>query len=253
VATRLDLEYDGTDFAGWAAQPGRRTVEGELRRVLEVVLREPPRDLVVAGRTDAGVHARGQVVSLAGAPPAAPSLNALLPPDVAVLASSPAPEGFDARADASSRSYVYRVLQRRERQALGRRLALWWPRRIDRDLLHACAALLRGRHDFTAFTPAETLHRHFERTVLGARWTEHGDELRFEIEADAFLRHMNRALVGTMLEVAGGRRELEQFAGLLEGAGRAQAGFTAPAQGLCLESVRYGEVGGRDYARASAR
>ncbi|HEY5142018.1 MAG TPA: tRNA pseudouridine(38-40) synthase TruA [Solirubrobacteraceae bacterium] len=239
MTARLDLEYDGTEFAGWALQPGRRTVEAELRRALETVLRAPPQALTVAGRTDAGVHASGQVVSLAGPPPSPSSLNALLPADVAVLGSAQAPDGFDARADARSRSYVYRVLHRRARQALERRRVLWWPRRLDRDLLHACAALLPGRHDFTAFTPAETLHRHFRRTVLAAGWDEQGDELRFTIEADAFLRHMNRALVGTMLEVAGGRRELAAFEALLAGAPREAAGFTAPPHGLCLTAVRY--------------
>ncbi|HVP02351.1 MAG TPA: tRNA pseudouridine(38-40) synthase TruA [Solirubrobacteraceae bacterium] len=239
MTARLDLEYDGRDFAGWAAQPGRRTVEGELRRALTTVLREPPRDLRVAGRTDAGVHASGQVVSFAAAAPRSASLNALLPDDVTVLASAQAHAGFDARHDAIARRYAYRLLARRERPALDRGRVLWWRRRVDRDLLHACAALLPGEHDFTAFTPTETQHRHFSRTVLDARWVEDGEELRFEIEADAFLRHMNRVLVGTMLEVAAGRRPVAAFAALLEGAPRAAAGITAPAHALCLTAVRY--------------
>ena len=120
-----------------------------------------------------------------------------------MLASTRAADGFDARGDARSRTYCYRVLPRRERSAFERGRALWWPHRLDRDALHACAALLPGTHDFTAFTPTETDHVRFSRDVLGARWDERGDLLEFWIEADTFMRHMNRALVGTMLEVGG--------------------------------------------------
>ena len=238
ATSRLDIEYDGTAFAGWARQPGLRTVQGELERALAVVLREPV-TLTVAGRTDRGVHAWGQVASYEG-PPASPrSLNALLDDDVAVLACAPAPDGFDARGDARSRTYCYRVLHRRARSAFEAGRALWWPHRLDRQALQACAALLPGRHDFTAFTPTETDHVRFERDVLEARWAERGDVLEFWIRADTFMRHMNRALVGTMLEVAGGRRELRSFAALLEGRPRAAGGPTAPPHGLYLAVVAY--------------
>jgi len=213
-------------------------VQGELERVLAVVLPEPV-SLTVAGRTDRGVHAWGQVASYDGEPASVRSLNALLGGDVAVLASARAADGFDARGDARSRTYCYRVLQRRERSVFERGRALWWPHRLDRDALHACAALLPGTHDFTAFTPTETDHVRFSRDVLGARWKERGDLLEFWIEADTFMRHMNRALVGTMLEVAGGRRSVENFAALLEGRSRADAGPTAPPHGLYLASVSY--------------
>jgi tRNA pseudouridine38-40 synthase len=156
-----------------------------------------------------------------------------------VLASARAADGFDARGDARSRTYCYRVLQRRERSVFERGRALWWPHGLDRDALHACAALLPGTHDFTAFTPTETDHVRFSRDVVGARWEEHADLLEFWIEADTFMRHMNRALVGTMLEVAGGRRSVEEFAALLDGRPRADAGPTAPAHGLYLASVSY--------------
>ena len=141
-------------------------------------------------------------------PPAPPrKLNALLPDDVAVLASEAVAPGFDARHDATSRAYCYRVLARRARSAFERGRALWWPHPLDRAALDACAAALVGTHDFTAFTPTETEHVRFERDVrsrgVAAR---SGDVLEFWIEADAFMRHMNRVLVGTMLEVAGGRR-----------------------------------------------
>lgn len=238
---RLDIEYDGTRFAGWARQPGRRTVQAEVERVLAVLLPEPVR-LTVAGRTDSGVHASGQVASYEGEPAPLSGLNALLPDDVAVTRSARAADGFDARRDARSRSYRYRVFARRQRSAFEHQSALWWPHRLDRDLLRACAELLPGQHDFTAFTPTQTKHRRFERQIFAARWVEGGQVVAFEIEADAFMRNMIRILVGTMLQVAGGRRELGDFAALLAGAHRRDAGPTAPPHGLYLTAVRYHDV-----------
>jgi tRNA pseudouridine38-40 synthase len=204
---RLTLEYDGAGFRGWARQPGERTVEGALRDALDAVL---PRwdGLAVAGRTDAGVHATGQVASLdaeGGPPPErlAEALNTVLPADVAVVAAAEAPPSFHARFSAIGRSYRYVVLNRRERAPLRARSALWWPRPLDEDALEASAASLVGEHDFTAFTPTETQHGVFRREVRAAAWERSGDELHFTVTADSFLRHMVRTLVGTMLEAPG--------------------------------------------------
>ena len=238
MTVRLDLEYDGTDFFGWAKQPDQRTVQGELEAALGRILSRDV-ELTVAGRTDRGVHATGQVASYEGEPVRAEALNALLPADVAVRSCAAVADGFDARRDALSRSYRYRVLHRRERSAFEAGRALWWPHRLDFSALEACAAALAGTHDFTAFTPTETYHVRFDRDVLAARWTRDGDLLAFEIEADTFMRHMNRVLVGTMLQVAGGRRTLEDFERLLNGAHRRDAGPTAPPHGLYLTGVRY--------------
>ena len=236
--TRLDLEYDGTHFAGWARQPGLRTVQGELETALATLLREPV-ELTVAGRTDRGVHAWGQVASYAGPAPELRGLNALTPPDLAVLAATEAAPGFDARRDALSRTYCFRILNRRVPSAFAVGRALHVPYRIDRDVLRECARLLRGTHDFTAFTPTETDHVHFHRRVLSADWREDGDLLEFWITADAFMRHMNRVLVGTMLDVARGRRTVEAFGRLLEGARREEAGPTAAPHGLYFAGVEY--------------
>jgi tRNA pseudouridine38-40 synthase len=208
-----------------------------------VILRVDGVRLVVAGRTDAGVHAWSQVASYDGPAVSVRSLNAVLPSDVAALACFSPGEGFDARRDATSRAYCYRVLARGTRSVFEEGRALWWPRPLDAAALSACAAALVGTHDFTAFTPTETYHQRFSRDVFAAYWRSSGSAgeiLEFWIEADAFMRQMNRVLVGTMLEVAGGRRSVEDFVALLSGRPRSCAGRTAPAHGLYLAGVGYG-------------
>jgi tRNA pseudouridine38-40 synthase len=241
---KLVLEYHGGHFFGWAAQPGFETVEQTLLDGLAQVLGEAPA-LTAAGRTDAGVHARGQVVSFA-APDGAPepgslqrSLNGVLPPQVAVVAAESAPDGFDARRDARSRTYRYRLLARPAPSPFEHDRALWWPYPVDEQTMSDCARLLPGRHDFTAFTPTRTEHVRFERDVLWAEWRRVDPVLEFWIEADTFMRHMVRVLVGTMLEAGAGRREPAAFAELLRGAPRSDAGPTAEPHGLFLERVSY--------------
>jgi tRNA pseudouridine38-40 synthase len=233
----LTLEYDGTPFRGWASQPGLPTIEAAVREALEATF-DSVGGLAVAGRTDTGVHALGQVVSVdveGGPPPdgAAAALNPRLPDEITVLSAAVAQEDFHARRSARSRSYRYRIFTRATRSPFEIRRSWWLPRPLDEDALAAAAAELPGDHDFRAFTPTQTQHQIFVRAVERAEWIRRGDHLDFEITANSYLRHMVRSLVGTMVDAPAALPEL------LDGRARSEAGATAPPWGLYLVSVAY--------------
>jgi tRNA pseudouridine38-40 synthase len=237
------VEYDGTEFAGWAAQPGVRTVEGTLSEALGTVLRHPVK-MSVAGRTDAGVHASGQVVSFEAEtelepPVVAYKTTAILPEDLALRRCVAVDEGFDARKSAKSRSYEYRIVNDAVRSPLKRGRAIYAARDLDFDLLQNAAKLVRGTLDFRAFTPSRTYHVRFERIVTESFWVRSADLLVYRVTADSFLYGMVRTLVGTMLEVADGRREMASFERLLSGGERSEAGPAVASRGLTLTGVGY--------------
>ena len=234
------MAYDGTAYAGFQIQPNAPTVQGELERVLAVMCAEPVR-ITGAGRTDAGVHASGQVIDLRTTSGLGPEelergVNALLPEDIAISDLGPAEYSFHARFSATGRTYEYRIRSAAVRDPLWARREHWQPGELDLAAMRAAAAHLVGRHDFAAFAAGES----GERTVKRAEWISEGSVLRFEIEADAFLRGMVRGIVGTLLWVGRGKLTVERFAEVLEKKDRALAGPSAPAKGLCLVAVRYG-------------
>jgi tRNA pseudouridine38-40 synthase len=261
VRLRIDLAYDGSGFSGWAAQPGRRTVEDVVAAALGRVLRLPsPPGLTVAGRTDAGVHARGQVIHTdvpAAAWPAAPGgqvspavadrrllarLDAVLPADVRVHAVAPAPDGFDARFSALWRRYSYRVCDEEARaDPLRRHETLWSFRRLDLAAMNEAAAALLGEHDFAAFCRrregATTI-----RTLRVLDWRRDGDGdgcAVATVVADAFCHNMVRALVGALLAVGEGRKPPGWPADVLAAAVRDPAVRVVAPHGLCLDEVGY--------------
>ena len=243
---RLDLAYDGTDFLGWAEQPGRRTVQGTVQDALGVLLRADPPRLQVAGRTDAGVHARGQVAhadlseKLAGDRLLLRRLNGLLPPDVRIRRVSTAPPGFDARFSALARTYRYRIADSPEAvDPLRRHDVLAWPRPLDLAALQTAGAGLLGEHDFAAYCKrregATTIRR-----LLTLDWMRGEDGLLvMTIRADAFCHSMVRSVVGAMLAVGEGRRETSWPAQLLTSAVRVSEVAVAPPHALVLEHVAY--------------
>jgi tRNA pseudouridine38-40 synthase len=240
---KLTLEYDGTAYHGWQVQPDLPTIQGALQDCLARLAKGP---VVVrgAGRTDAGVHALGQVASFAADLRLAPealcrALNGLLPRDIAVRHAIEAEAGFDAQFSARARTYRYTVLSRETRSALAARTSLFVPPPLELSAMQAAAAVLEGTHDFSAFRAGACAARSPVRTVHSSLWRQGGDFWQFEITADGFLQHMVRILVGTMLEIGRGRRDPAAMAAVLASRDRRRAGKTVPPHGLCLVQVHY--------------
>ena len=241
---RMVLEYDGTDYHGWQLQPDARTLQGVLETALATVLRHPVR-VAASGRTDAGVHALGQVATFrtdqsVEARDLRRSLNALTPPDVAVREITAVPDTFDARRHATARVYEYRIWTQPWRSAFWHRFTWHVSRSLDLGAMRFAAAALAGRHDFSAFRASDCDADTAVREVFHSGFTETEGLCVYRVEANAFLKHMVRAIVGTLVEVGTGQRPAEDVARVLASRQRARAGQTAPPQGLVLVSVRYG-------------
>ncbi len=242
---RLTLSYRGAAYAGWQRQSNALAVQQVVEEALEEILGHPVR-LVGAGRTDAGVHARGQVAHFESGRSfprrgLVHATNRTLPPDIRVIQACRIAEGFHARKHATSKQYRYRLVRAEILSPLAALFAIRVSPTLDLAALRSAANSLVGRHDFTAFALAGGSHRSPVRTIHSARWVERGDGLVLELEGDGFLRGMVRSIVGTLLEVGGGRREAADLATLLSGRPRSEAGPTAPARGLELYRVTYSD------------
>jgi len=240
----LRIAYDGTRFAGWQRQENAGTVQQSVEEALERLLGERV-TVVGAGRTDAGVHADGQVASfrLTRDFPAAGLIhgtNHHLPPEIRVVAAAAAPDSFHARRSATAKVYRYRCLETRFAAPEQAPFVLAVPADLDWPSIEAATLALPGRHDFSAFALAGGAPGPTERSLFAAGWSREGSERVLRLAGEGFLRGMVRALVGTLLEVGRGRRSVGGFVALLGGGGRESAGATAPAHGLALERVDYG-------------
>jgi tRNA pseudouridine38-40 synthase len=242
---RLTLAYDGTGFRGWARQPDPsiRTIEGEVAAQLERVLRQPVK-LSVAGRTDAGVHARGQVASFTASSSVTPerlqkALNSTLAPEVVVVEAGYAPEGFDARYSASARVYVYRIHEAAMPDPFTARFVWNRPGHLRLGPMREAARLLVGEHDFTSFCRHPGGERSTVRDLRRLAVTRQGDLLSIRAVANAFLHQMVRSLVGTLVAVGDEKLEAGAVAAILAARDRGAAGRPAPTRGLTLERVRY--------------
>lgn len=241
---KLVLEYDGSHYHGWQRQQGVLTIQEVLESRLEVMLGAPISSRA-SGRTDAGVHAREQVVNFYSRTSLDPAeiqrgLNSLLPPDIVVLSAEEVPDSFHSRFSASSKTYEYHILNRQAPSALERQFSWHIRRPIDRAPMIECLETLKGTHDFAAFMASGSSVNSTERSIFRAELERpDNDHLVFTFEANGFLRHMVRNLVGTLIEVGKGKLSPEGFSVVLEGRDRRKAGMTAPAHGLYLVAVHY--------------
>jgi tRNA pseudouridine38-40 synthase len=253
---RAVVEYDGTDFCGLQFQPNLRTVAGELERVLSMLFAEPVK-ISAAGRTDAGVHASGQVVSFTSARDfperrLALALNGNLPRDLSVRYAGVAPDRFSARFDAEARTYEYRILNRVLPSAIERRFAHHVHRAFDVERAQHAAQALLGEHDFVSLCSVLPERGGTVRRIDAIEIDRCVDRVRLRISGSGFLHRMVRIIVGTLVEMATGRRDPDEMAAIMASHDRARAGYTAPAEGLCLVGVRYpdfdSELAGRGYS-----
>ncbi|MBV8775437.1 MAG: tRNA pseudouridine(38-40) synthase TruA [Deltaproteobacteria bacterium] len=240
---RITLEYEGTAYSGWQVQAGQDSIQARIEDALKRIFQEPIR-VRGAGRTDAGVHARGQVAAFRLPRPFAPEdlvrgLNALLPRDIAVIGASCVEESFDPRRDARSRTYEYRLLNRQIRSALECRYSWLVRDALDLTLMNEAAAVFIGEHDFASMRSLGSDEKTTVRRVLASQWGRDGVLLRYQVEATAFLRHMVRTMVAMMVDVGRGASTPQQVAELLKSRNRALAPAPAPASGLYLVNVRY--------------
>jgi tRNA pseudouridine38-40 synthase len=240
---KLVLEYDGTNYHGWQVQPNLPTIQGTLEATIRKVAQQEV-NVTGAGRTDAGVHALGQVAHFATTAGLSTeewlrALNGLLPPDIAVLSVEEVPETFHARFSAKSKLYRYRLLTRVHRSALSHDKILHYPHPLNLEAMEAAARELVGTHDFSSFQGSPTETENPVCTVTKLTVDRFGDEVIFEVEADRFLKQMVRAIVGTLLEVGRGKRQAGEVAEILAARDRTKAGPTAPAHGLYLVKVDY--------------
>lgn len=238
---KIIIEYDGTNYVGWQTQANGRSIQEEITKVLDQVLQEPI-NLIGAGRTDSGVHARGQVASFRikatlGLGSIHSALNGILPDDIYVKSVEDAPPGFHARFDAKSRMYRYYIALKPA--AIGRMYQ--WFVKYDLNLasMNMIAQQIKGEQDFESFCKYEAEVNHYRCAVMQSVWTQQGDTLAYEIRADRFLHGMVRALVGTMVDVGRGYTRVDEFAGILAAKDRRKAGMAAPPHGLFLEEITY--------------
>ncbi|MGB8683310.1 MAG: tRNA pseudouridine(38-40) synthase TruA [Candidatus Binatus sp.] len=243
MVLKLTIEYDGTNYSGWQLQPLHDSIQGRIEAALERIFAAPIR-VFGSGRTDAGVHARGQVASISIPRLFDPAdlqraLNSILPADIVVIDISPAPDDFDPRRAAHSRVYEYRVLNRKIASAFEYRYSWLVRDQLDLSAMNRAARIFVGEHDFAAFRSLGTEVRTTIRRVISSEWTRDADVLLYRVEANSFLRHMVRAMVAAMVDVGRGKLAAEQVATILDGRDRHEGPANAPPGGLYLVEVRY--------------